>query len=171
MAAWSVSQPGGNGYTCASGWCAGTWDAAIRAPANMRPGILTTRSSSDAEHRARGAVGRVLRGGSDGGAGARLRPTVAVCYADLSSKGDFMADEVVAESIVPAVKITVRPNGPFRVEGPISLVDANGVAWDLTGKPAVSLCRCGLSSNRPFCDGTHGREGWKCDASPALKAE
>ncbi len=71
-----------------------------------------------------------------------------------------------AAPAVPAVKITVRPNGPFRVEGPISLVDVNGQEWDLTGKPAISLCRCGLSSKRPFCDGTHGREGWKCDASP-----
>lgn len=85
-----------------------------------------------------------------------------------------MSDEVVVaavEPVVPAVKITVRPNGPFRVEGPISLVDGNGVAWDLTGKPAISLCRCGLSSNRPFCDGTHGREGWKCNTSPAPAAE
>lgn len=64
------------------------------------------------------------------------------------------------------VKITVRPNGPFRVEGAISLVDVDGNEWDLTGKPAISLCRCGLSAKRPFCDGTHGREGWKCDASP-----
>jgi CDGSH-type Zn-finger protein len=75
-----------------------------------------------------------------------------------------MADEVVVAS-VPTVKITVRPNGPFRVEGAIELVDVDGNAWDLTGKPAISLCRCGLSSKRPFCDGTHGREGWKCDAS------
>ncbi len=66
---------------------------------------------------------------------------------------------------VPAVKITVKQNGPFRVEGPISLVDVNGVEWDLTGKPAISLCRCGLSSKRPFCDGTHGREGWQCDTT------
>ena len=52
------------------------------------------------------------------------------------------------------VKITVRPNGPFRVEGPITLVDVNGNAWDLTGKPAISLCRCGMSSNAAvFCDG------------------
>jgi CDGSH-type Zn-finger protein len=58
------------------------------------------------------------------------------------------------------------PNGPYRVEGPISLIDVNGNEWDLTGKPAISLCRCGLSSKRPFCDGTHGREGWKCEASP-----
>jgi CDGSH-type Zn-finger protein len=86
-------------------------------------------------------------------------------------KGSFMSDEVL--NVVPvepapaaAVKITVRPNGPFRVEGPISLVDVNGQEWDLTGKPAISLCRCGMSSKRPFCDGTHGREGWKCEASP-----
>jgi CDGSH-type Zn-finger protein len=53
------------------------------------------------------------------------------------------------------VKITVRPNGPLRVEGPIQLLDANGGAWDLTGKPAISLCRCGASANKPFCDGSH----------------
>jgi CDGSH-type Zn-finger protein len=82
-----------------------------------------------------------------------------------------MSEEVLnvasAEPVsAPAVKITVRPNGPFRVEGPIALVDVSGNEWDLTGKPAISLCRCGMSSKRPFCDGTHGREGWKCDASP-----
>ena len=80
-----------------------------------------------------------------------------------------MSEDVVveqAETAVPSVKITVRPNGPFRVEGLIELVDVNGNKWDLTGKPAISLCRCGLSLKRPFCDGTHGREGWKCEASP-----
>ncbi|MGC2605577.1 MAG: CDGSH iron-sulfur domain-containing protein, partial [Silvibacterium sp.] len=41
----------------------------------------------------------------------------------------------------------MRPNGPYRVEGPIKLVDANGAEWDLTGKPAISLCRCGGSTN------------------------
>ena len=41
------------------------------------------------------------------------------------------------------VTISVRKNGPFRVEGPIKLVDADGKEWDLTGKPAISLCRCG----------------------------
>ena len=82
-----------------------------------------------------------------------------------------MSDEVLngvpAEPVAaPVVKITVRPNGPYRVEGLIALVDVNGQEWDLTGKPAISLCRCGMSSKRPFCDGTHGREGWKCEASP-----
>jgi CDGSH-type Zn-finger protein len=65
-----------------------------------------------------------------------------------------------------AVKITVRPNGPLRVEGPISLTDADGKHWDLTGKPAISLCRCGASEKRPFCDGSHNRIGFQCQASP-----
>jgi CDGSH-type Zn-finger protein len=80
-------------------------------------------------------------------------------------EGESMADEVAVGGTAPSVKITVRPNGPFRVEGPIELVDVNGNAWDLTGKPAISLCRCGLSAKRPFCDGSH-KNGWQCEATP-----
>jgi CDGSH-type Zn-finger protein len=68
------------------------------------------------------------------------------------------------------VKITVKPNGPYRVEGPIKLVDANGNEWDLTGKPAISLCRCGASVNKPFCDGTHSKMGFQA-AEAAVKKE
>jgi len=64
----------------------------------------------------------------------------------------------------PDVTITVRPNGPLRVEGPIKLVDSDGKVIDLTGKPAVSLCRCGASVNKPFCDGTHSRIGFQAAA-------
>jgi len=71
-----------------------------------------------------------------------------------------MADE--------AVTITVLPNGSLRVEGPISLTDADGRHWDLTGKPAISLCRCGHSEKRPFCDGSHNRVGFQCAASPVV---
>jgi CDGSH-type Zn-finger protein len=71
------------------------------------------------------------------------------------------------------VKITVKPNGPYRVEAPegaIELVDGNGNKYDLTGKPAFSLCRCGASANRPFCDGTHNKIGFQA-AETAVKAE
>lgn len=68
------------------------------------------------------------------------------------------------------VKITVRPNGPYRVEGPVKLVDADGREWDLSGKPAFSLCRCGGSVNKPFCDGTHSKIGFQA-AEAAVKAE
>jgi len=71
------------------------------------------------------------------------------------------------------VKITVRPNGPYRVEAPegtIELVDADGKAYDLTGRPAFSLCRCGGSTNKPFCDGTHSRIGFQA-AEAAVRTE
>lgn len=73
----------------------------------------------------------------------------------------------MAENEVQAneVKITVRPNGPLRVEGPIRLLDSNGAQWDLTGKPAISLCRCGASSNKPFCDGTHAKIGFQSEVT------
>ena len=64
------------------------------------------------------------------------------------------------------VKITVRPNGPLLVEGAIALTDASGKQWDLVGKPAVFLCRCGASENRPFCDGAHKKVGFQDAASP-----
>ena len=72
------------------------------------------------------------------------------------------------------VKITVRPNGPYRVEateGTIELVDINGNKFDLTGKSAFSLCRCGGSVNKPFCDGTHSRIGFQGAELAVKKSE
>jgi CDGSH-type Zn-finger protein len=65
----------------------------------------------------------------------------------------------------PGVTITVRPNGPLRVEGPIKLINTDGKEIDLAGKPAVSLCRCGASVNKPFCDGAHSRIGFQAAAA------
>jgi CDGSH-type Zn-finger protein len=73
-----------------------------------------------------------------------------------------------------AVKITVRKNGPYRVEDPegsIELVDADGNKYDLTGKPAFSLCRWGGSMNKPFCDGQHSQIGFLGAESAVKKAE
>ena len=59
------------------------------------------------------------------------------------------------------VTITARPNGPLRVEGPIRLIDVDGTEINLEGKAAVSLCRCGASTKKPFCDGTHSKIGFQ----------
>jgi CDGSH-type Zn-finger protein len=64
--------------------------------------------------------------------------------------------------------INVRNNGPLRIEGDdIRIVDQDGKAWGLAGRTVVSLCRCGLSASKPFCDGSHGRMGFssECAAS------
>ncbi|MCE9548449.1 MAG: CDGSH iron-sulfur domain-containing protein [Planctomycetia bacterium] len=54
------------------------------------------------------------------------------------------------------VTIRCRQNGPFLVEGPVTIVDHLGNAFTLAAdKPAVALCRCGHSAKKPFCDGSH----------------
>ncbi len=52
-------------------------------------------------------------------------------------------------------KITINDNGSIRVEGEFTICDASGNAFDLSGRTAIGLCRCGHSENKPFCDGTH----------------
>ncbi|HVA51817.1 MAG TPA: CDGSH iron-sulfur domain-containing protein [Pirellulales bacterium] len=59
------------------------------------------------------------------------------------------------------VTIRTRNNGPFVVEGPVTIVDAEGNAFTIsTDKPAIALCRCGQSGKKPFCDGSHNRCGF-----------
>jgi CDGSH-type Zn-finger protein len=52
-------------------------------------------------------------------------------------------------------KLTVLNNGSLKVEGDFEIVDAQGNTYGLGGRTLVSLCRCGLSKNKPFCDGSH----------------
>lgn len=65
------------------------------------------------------------------------------------------------------VSITVRENGPYFVKGPITLVDAAGDEFRVE-REVIALCRCGGSSNKPFCDGTHSRIGFDA-ATRAVK--
>jgi CDGSH-type Zn-finger protein len=58
-------------------------------------------------------------------------------------------------------KITPRDNGPLFVEGNFTIVDATGKAFGLGGRTGVSLCRCGHSENKPFCDGSHKKVGFQ----------
>jgi CDGSH-type Zn-finger protein len=52
-------------------------------------------------------------------------------------------------------KITVTNNGPLVVEGDFEVTDQDGKAFGLAGRTRLSLCRCGHSENKPFCDGSH----------------
>ena len=52
--------------------------------------------------------------------------------------------------------ITVSANGPLRLTGKdIVIKDPAGKTFGLAGREVVSLCRCGASENKPFCDGAH----------------
>jgi 3-phenylpropionate/trans-cinnamate dioxygenase ferredoxin subunit len=72
-----------------------------------------------------------------------------------------------------AINILAKKNGPYLVSGDLnelSLTDAEGNKYDLTGKQAVALCRCGASTNKPFCDGQHSKIGFQA-AEAAVKTQ
>ena len=60
-----------------------------------------------------------------------------------------------------AARITVMNNGSLRVEGDFEIVDMEGRPFGLAGRTRVSLCRCGRSSTKPFCDSTHKTCGFE----------
>ncbi len=57
---------------------------------------------------------------------------------------------------------TIKPkdNGPFLVEGPVRLVDAEGNEFNIESRN-IALCRCGASDSKPFCDGSHKNVGFQ----------
>ena len=61
-----------------------------------------------------------------------------------------------------ATTITVRKNGPYRIESDVEVkvVDWEGKEYTFERRP-IALCRCGGSTNKPFCDGTHSKIGFQ----------
>ncbi|HEX3318354.1 MAG TPA: CDGSH iron-sulfur domain-containing protein [Solirubrobacteraceae bacterium] len=53
------------------------------------------------------------------------------------------------------VEIKVRDNGPYKVTGPVRLIDAEGNVFDVDADRPIALCRCGRSRAKPFCDASH----------------
>jgi CDGSH-type Zn-finger protein len=58
------------------------------------------------------------------------------------------------------VEIKVRENGPFKVTGPVQIVDAEGREFVVPQGSSIVLCRCGHSATKPFCDTSHKRLGF-----------
>lgn len=94
----------------------------------------------------------------DNGTMEELRAVVAACPSGaLSLKG---TDGMPAHLTGDVPKITVEKNGPLWVENIAPPADPTGQGQ--TAEKYV-LCRCGLSGNKPFCDGTHSDAGWKSE--------
>ncbi len=58
------------------------------------------------------------------------------------------------------VVIKVRDNGPYKVTGPVELIDAEGNRFEVEPGRAIALCRCGRSASKPFCDKSHREAGF-----------
>jgi CDGSH-type Zn-finger protein len=68
------------------------------------------------------------------------------------------------EAGMSEVTIRLSKNGPYIVEGPVEIFDTEGNKITVD-KPKIALCRCGASSNKPFCDGTHSQIGFQAAAA------
>ena len=64
-----------------------------------------------------------------------------------------------------STKILVKNNGSLHVEGDFEVYDQNGGKYDLAGRTAVKLCRCGQSQNQPFCDSTHKKINFQSEVT------
>jgi CDGSH-type Zn-finger protein len=62
--------------------------------------------------------------------------------------------------VTERTQIIALDNGPYLVKGPVALLDADGNEFRAE-RATVALCRCGLSTNKPFCDGTHSKVGFR----------
>ena len=72
----------------------------------------------------------------------------------------------------PPVTIIVRENASYLVEGPVRIIDADGNEFDLSEKgEVVALCRCGGSTTKPFCDGTHSKIGFQAAERAVAESE
>lgn len=58
--------------------------------------------------------------------------------------------------------ITPYPDGPLLLRGDVDLVAADGQPIE-RNRRTVALCRCGLSTIKPYCDGTHKAAGFRTD--------
>ena len=67
-----------------------------------------------------------------------------------------------------SVTIKIRDNGPYLVEGDFQLVDAQGNPVPIVKR---ALCRCGGSTTKPFCDGTHSKIGFQGAIAAVEKKE
>ncbi len=67
----------------------------------------------------------------------------------------YFRDPTNTRNSMATTRITVNSNGSLKLEGDFEIVDRNGTPYGLAGREIVSICRCGLSQNKPFCDGSH----------------
>ena len=72
-----------------------------------------------------------------------------------------------------AIEIVATKNGPYLVTGDLAqldLRDGDGNLYDLSDKKRVFLCRCGGSTNKPFCDGQHTKIGFQAAEAAVSEA-
>jgi CDGSH-type Zn-finger protein len=68
-----------------------------------------------------------------------------------------------------AKKVTCKPNGPYLLKGPLEIEDPTGTVHTVEDGKTVALCRCGASTKKPYCDGTHSKIGFAAAEAAVAK--
>jgi len=96
-----------------------------------------------------------------GAARAAFVSQVGQCPSGRLSAYDAATGKAEEPALPPSIALVADPAqgvaGPLWVRGGIEIVGADGVAYEVRNR--VTLCRCGASSNKPFCDGSHAADG------------
>ncbi len=89
----------------------------------------------------------------------KLCPSGALSYyLNAEAVADQPADNLVTDA-AQIMKVEVSPNGPYLIKTECLIVHSDGREEMKTG--TVALCRCGTSGNKPYCDGSHRKSGFK----------
>lgn len=94
-----------------------------------------------------------------------LCPTGALTYTRTAKGSSDMSDETAGSTSTDAPTITVTENGPYEITGQVEIRNDAGELVKQTRK--TSLCRCGASGNKPFCDGSHEKVGFEAPSPSA----
>ena len=77
----------------------------------------------------------------------------------------------MSDTAPESVTIIIGDDGPLEVNGPFTLTTESGEAIDVPAGEPVYLCRCGGSTTKPFCDGTHSAVGFQGAIAAVAQAE
>jgi CDGSH-type Zn-finger protein len=58
-------------------------------------------------------------------------------------------------------RMQCKEDGPYLIKGPLEIVDPTGQVVTVAAGKTAALCRCGGSANKPFCDGSHSKTGFR----------
>lgn len=85
-------------------------------------------------------------------------PTDALTYERKVNSGNIEGTTSSKPPTAAKVNFNIMRNGPILAEGQFTIIKDDGSEQEV--KSITSFCRCGLSRNQPFCDGTHNKEGF-----------
>ena len=104
-----------------------------------------------------GKVWNLVGVAGDGPARDALVRQIGQCPSGRLVARDTATGAAIEPQFPPSIVLVEDPqenaSGPIWARGGIEVVGADGVTWEVRNR--VSLCRCGRSANKPFCDGTH----------------